>query len=67
MGRSCSVIQSGENSGWAAFFDEIAHNLVVKVLDGGPLDLLANILFLFGLQGKLYEDLLKFLVDVVDT
>ena len=33
-------------------------NLVVEVIDGGPLDLLSNVLLLLGLESELDEDLL---------
>jgi hypothetical protein len=36
-------------------------------LDGSPLDLLADVLLLLGLEGELDEDLLELLVDVVDA
>lgn len=48
-------------------FDQIAHNLVVEVLDGGPLNAFPLVLFLFSLQRQLNEELLKLLVNIVDA
>ena len=67
MSSSTSIIERSKDSRRSTFFNKIAYNLVIEVLDRSPLNLLANIFFLFGLQGQLYEDLLKLLVDVVDT
>ena len=64
--RTC-VVQRCENTRGSAFLDEIAYDLVVEVLDRRPLDLLANVLFLFGLEGEFNEDLLELLVDVIDA
>jgi DNA-directed RNA polymerase subunit F len=49
------------------FLDQIAANLVVKVLDMHPGNLLTLVLVLFSLESELDEDLLQFLVDVVDA
>ena len=65
-GCTC-VVQGGEDTGRTAFFDKVAHNLVVEVLDRRPLDLLADVLLLLRLEGKLDEDLLELFVDVVDA
>lgn len=64
---SCCVVQGGKDSRGTTFFDQVAHDLVIEVLDGRPLDLLADVFFLLSLEGKLDEDLLEFLVDVVDA
>lgn len=64
--RRC-VIEGGEDARWAALLDEVAHNLVVEVLDRRPLDLFCSILLLFCFEGELDEDLLELLVDVVDA
>lgn len=62
-----SVVESGEDARRPLLFNEVAHNLVIEVLDGRPLDLLPNVLFLLGLESKFNEDLLQLLVDVVDA
>lgn len=67
MGRSASVIECGENAWRTSFLDEVTDNFVVKVLDRCPLDLFSHILFLFCLERKLDENLLKLLVHVVDA
>ena len=64
---SASVVESGEDTRGSSFFDEIAYNLVVKVLDRRPFDLFSNVLLLFSLQRELDEDLLQLLVNVVDA
>ena len=53
-----SIIKRSENAGRAAFLDKVAHNLVIEVLDGRPLDLLADVLLLLRLESELDEDLL---------
>ena len=66
--RSCTCIIKGrKNTRRSLFFDEVADDLVVEVLDGRPLDLLADVLLLLSLEGELDEDLLELLVDVVDA
>lgn len=67
MSRRTGVVERGEYSRWTAFLDKVAHYLVVEVFDWRPLDLFPDILFLFGLQSQLDEDLLQLLVDVVDA
>lgn len=67
MCGGASVVESGKDTGWTTFLDEVAYDLVVEVVDRCPLDLLANVFFLLGLEGELNEDLLELLVDVVDT
>jgi len=61
------IVQSREDSRWSLFFNEVAHNLVVKILDRIPLNLFSNIFFLLGLQCQLDEDLLQLFVDIVDA
>ncbi len=61
------VVECGEDTWRTTFFDEITNDLVVEVLDWCPLYLFPDVLLLFGLEGELNEDLLKLLVDVVDT
>ena len=61
------VVECSKNTRRTALFDEVAHDLVVEVLDRRPLDLLANVFLLFTLESQLDEDLLQLLVDVVDA
>ena len=61
------VIEHGEDAGRGLSFDEVAHDLVVKVLDGLPLDSLLRVLFLLSLERELDEELLQLLVDIVDA
>ena len=67
MRRGTGVVESGENTRWATFFDQVAHDLVVEVLDRSPLDLLPDIFLLFSLEGQFDEDLLQLLVDIVNA
>jgi len=67
VGSCTGVVEGGEDARWPAFFDEITDNLVVEVFDGGPFNLLPDILLLFCFQSELDENLLQFLVDVVDA
>ena len=60
------LVQEIQQPLWPAF-DERAHDLVVEVLDGRPLDTLRGILFLLCLERELDEDLLQLLVHVVDA
>ena len=48
-------------------FDEVAHDLVVEIVDRGPSDSFLNIFLLFRFQGQLDENLLQLLVDEVDA
>lgn len=61
------VIECGKDARWAFLLDEVANNLVIEEFDGRPLDLFANIFLLFCLERELNEDLLEFLVHVVDA
>ena len=62
-----SIIQSCENP-WRSFlFYQLTHNLIVEIIDGRPLNLFPCILFLLRLQSQLNEDLLKLLIDIIDT
>ena len=64
----CTSIVEGSKNAWRAFLlNEVADDLVVKVFDRVPLDLLPNVLLLLCLQRKLDEDLLQFLIYVVDA
>ncbi len=67
MSGSASVVESSEDSRWPSFFNEIAHDLVIEVLDRIPFNLFPDVLFLFCLQRKLNKDLLELFVDVVDA
>mmetsp|Transcript_45984 Transcript_45984/g.115760 ORF Transcript_45984/g.115760 Transcript_45984/m.115760 type:complete len:287 (-) Transcript_45984:724-1584(-) len=61
------VVQDAEHAGWVLCLDEVAHNLVVEVVDLLPLDPLAHVFLLLGLQRELDEDLLELLIDKVDA
>lgn len=66
--RSCAcIIERCKDARRALAFDEIAHNLVIEVLDWCPLNLLANVFLLLSLQCQFNENLLKLLVHVVDA
>lgn len=56
MRRCTRVVEGGKDARRALLFDEVADDLVVEVLDRGPLDLLAHVLFLLGLERELDED-----------
>ena len=58
MGCCTGVVQGSKDTRWPLLLDQIAHNLVVEILDGRPLDLLALVLFLLRLERQLDEDLL---------
>ena len=58
MGRRAGVIEGCENARWATFFYQVAHNLVVEILDWGPLNFFPNVFFLFSLESELDKDLL---------
>ena len=58
MGRRAGIVEGGENSRWTTLFDQVAHDLVVEVLDRSPLDLLPDVFLLFSLEGEFDEDLL---------
>ena len=61
------IVEGCEDAGRPALLDKFAHDLIVEELDRRPLDLLSGVLLLFGLESELYEDLLQFLVDVVNA
>lgn len=67
MGSRARVVKRCEDSRGSLLLNEIAHNFVVEVLDRCPLDLFADVFLLLGLKGQFDEDLLEFLVDVVDA
>ena len=47
--------------------NELAHYLVVEVVDGSPFNPLLHILLLLSLQSQLNEDLLQLLIHKVDA
>lgn len=67
MGRSSRIIEGCEDTGRTSFLNEIAHDLVVEVLDRCPLNLFAHVFFLLRFQRQLNEDLLEFFINVVDA
>jgi len=58
MGCRAGVIEGGKNTGWATFFDQVTHDLVVEVLDRSPLDLLPNVFLLLSFEGEFDKYLL---------
>ena len=48
-------------------FNELTDYFVVKIIDWGPLDSLLNILFLFCFQCQFNKDLLKLLINKINT
>jgi len=58
MGRRAGVVESGENTRWTPFFNQVAHNLIVEVLDRSPLNLFPDVFLLFSFEGEFNEDLL---------
>ena len=58
MGCRACVVEGCENTRRTTFFDQVAHDLVVEVLDWIPLDLLPNVLLLFSLESEFDENLL---------
>ena len=67
MSSSASVIEGSKDAGRATLFNKVTDDLVVEVFDGRPFDLFPDVLLLLSLQGELDEDLLQFLIDVVDA
>ena len=67
MGRRAGIVEGGKNPRWATFFDQVAYDLIVEILNRSPLDFLPNVFFLFSLEGEFDEDLLQLLVDVIDA
>ena len=67
MGGGTRIVEGSEDAWGTALFDEIAYNLVVKVLDGSPFNLFADVFLLLGLERKFNKDLLQLLVNVVDA
>lgn len=61
------VIKRSKNTRRSAFFDQVTDNLVIEISNRRPLDLFPDVFFLFGLESKLNEYLLEFLVDIVYT
>ncbi len=58
MRSCCGIVQSSEDPGGATFLNEVADDLVVEIFNFGPLDPLANIFLLLGLESQLDENLL---------
>lgn len=58
MGSGDGIVESGKDTGRSLFFDEIADDFVVKVVDWCPFDLFSSVLFLFRLESELDENLL---------
>ena len=58
VGSGDGIVESGEDTGGSLFFNEIADDFVVKVVDWSPFDLFSGVLFLFCLEGELDENLL---------
>lgn len=67
MRSRCGVVQSSEDPRGAALLNEVADDLVVEVFDFRPLNPLANIFLLLGLESQLDENLLQLFVDIIDT
>jgi len=76
-----SIIEGSKDTGRSLSFNQFAYNGVVEdcyqlegfstqacpTFDGCPLDLLSHVLLLLCFEGELDEDLLEFLVDIIDT
>ena len=58
MGCRAGVVEGCKNARWTAFFDQVAYDLVVEILDRGPLNFFPNVFLLFGFESELDEDLL---------
>lgn len=67
MRCSASIIQGSENTRRSLLFDQVAHDLVIEVLDWRPLDLFPDILLLLSLERQFDENLLQLLVDIIDA
>jgi len=67
MCRSARIVEGRKYAWWTSFFDQVTNNLVVEVLDRRPFDLFSDILFLLRLERQFDENLLQFLIDVVDA
>lgn len=61
------VVEQREEAGRSLSFDEFAHDLVVEILDGSPLNAFVYILLLLSLQCQFDKVLLEFLVHIIDT
>ena len=59
MGGGDGIVESGKDTGRSLFFNEIADDFVVKVVDWCPFDLFSGVLFLFRLESELDENLLS--------
>ena len=67
MGCRAGVIEGRENPRWAAFFNQVTHDLVVEILDRGPLNFFPNVFLLFSLEGEFNKDLLQLFVNIIDA
>lgn len=67
MCRGARIVEGRKDAWWASFLNQVTDNLVVEVLDRRPFDLFSDILFLLRLERQLDENLLQFLIDVVDA
>lgn len=67
MRCSASIIQGSENTRRSLLFDQVAHDLVIEVLDWRPLDLFPDVLLLLSLERQFDENLLQLLVDIIDA
>lgn len=65
-GGTC-IVKSRKDARRSALFDEVAHNLVVEVLDWRPRDLFSDVFLLLSLQRKFDKDLLQLLVNIINT
>ncbi|KAH3684685.1 hypothetical protein WICPIJ_004350 [Wickerhamomyces pijperi] len=68
MSSGTGIVQGGKHTRLRSLqFDQVTDNFVVEVFDRSPLDLFTDIFVLLGFQSQLDENLLQFLVDIVDT
>ena len=67
MCRCDRIVESRKDARRPFRLNQVAHNLVVEVLDGRPLDLLLSIFFLLLLECQLDKDLLELLIYIVDA
>mmetsp|Transcript_5287 Transcript_5287/g.8740 ORF Transcript_5287/g.8740 Transcript_5287/m.8740 type:complete len:349 (-) Transcript_5287:1254-2300(-) len=65
--RFTNIIQHEKDSWWIFSFNQITHNFVVKVWNWIPFDAFALILFLFIFQREFNENLLQFLIHIIDA
>ena len=65
--RGACIIEGSKYTRRPTFFNQITNYLIVEVFDRRPFNLLPDVFFLFSLERQLDEDLLQFLVNVVDA